>query len=387
MIKEIAVLTPIYVALFWSLNLFLQKDKLTKPKLYLGLIMVFAFVLYCSHAIFFNNRYHLYSFVETVYIISFLSVFPLYYIYIRFVTTEGMGLKQQLLHFLPAAVFGILSLTLTLILTREERIFYVQETLIVWNLKDLNLATIAGIKGSVFLVSRLILMIHVVYYVAAGIRMANKHKNRVINYYSDVEGKTLKWIKDISIASLIIAVVTIGFTFIGRSYFVRNEIFLLFPSLIFSSLIFVLGYRGNQQIQISNEIMDYSNDETEFEEILTKQEEELKRQLILLFEKEKIYKQPDLRITTVSETLHPNRTYISKLINDQFGMNFNEFVNRYRIAEAKQLLGNISNSLFTMDYISEKSGFGSVNSFTRVFKEMEGITPGRFRETKSQGLM
>jgi AraC-like DNA-binding protein len=86
-----------------------------------------------------------------------------------------------------------------------------------------------------------------------------------------------------------------------------------------------------------------------------------------------------LRITSVSDSLKTNRTYISRLINDEFGVNFNEFVNKYRIEEAKKLLESNESKLFTMEHIAEKSGFGSVNSFTRVFKEFEGITPGQFK--------
>ena len=61
-------------------------------------------------------------------------------------------------------------------------------------------------------------------------------------------------------------------------------------------------------------------------------------------------------------------------------MNFNEFVNHYRINEAKRLIQDSENELYTLDYIAEKSGFGSINSFSRVFKAFEGVTPGKYRE-------
>ncbi|MCK3685372.1 AraC family transcriptional regulator [Maribellus sp. YY47] len=105
----------------------------------------------------------------------------------------------------------------------------------------------------------------------------------------------------------------------------------------------------------------------------------LRTKLLSLFEEEKIYRLSDLRITTVSETLQTNRTYISRLINEEFGVNFNEFVNKYRVEEAEALLKNEDNALYTLDYIAEKAGFGSTNSFTRAFKEYKGITPGTFR--------
>lgn len=61
-------------------------------------------------------------------------------------------------------------------------------------------------------------------------------------------------------------------------------------------------------------------------------------------------------------------------------MNFNEFVNEYRIIEAKKLLLDKNHNLFTIEHIAEKSGFGSVNSFTRVFKAVVGMPPSIFKE-------
>jgi AraC-like DNA-binding protein len=67
------------------------------------------------------------------------------------------------------------------------------------------------------------------------------------------------------------------------------------------------------------------------------------------------------------------------LINEEFGMNFNEFVNKYRLIEAKELLCSKNHNIYTNEHIAEMSGFGSAASFSRVFKESEGITPGNYR--------
>ncbi|MDB4581998.1 helix-turn-helix transcriptional regulator [Draconibacterium sp.] len=379
MIKEIALLSPIYVTLFWSIVFLIQKGVPNKPKTHLGVLMVLAFILYCSHAVFFSNLYHLYSYMESVYIFSMLSIYPMYYIYILLVTTEDLNAKRKLNHFLPAIIFGTLSIIMTLILTQEQRISYVQHTLIEKNLKGLNWTTAVGIKGHIFFISRLTLLIQVVYYVFMGVKRAISHNKRVSNFYSDVEGKMLHWVRDLNIVILIVAIASIAFTIIGRSYFSRHEVTLLIPSAIFSIILFEIGFKGNQQLQITEEIIEDKGFKVEFEEVEYEQPKDLKKELIELFEAKRIYNQTDLRITSVSDSLKTNRTYISRLINDEFGVNFNEFVNKYRIEEAKKLLESNDSKLFTMEHIAEKSGFGSVNSFTRVFKEFEGITPGQFK--------
>ena len=63
-------------------------------------------------------------------------------------------------------------------------------------------------------------------------------------------------------------------------------------------------------------------------------------------------------------------------------MNFSEFVNIHRIKEAKFILKDKNFKIYTMEHIAEMSGFGSLNSFNRVFKEIEGVTPGQFKNKR-----
>jgi len=386
MIKAIALLTPIYVTSFWSFAFLIQKGERNRSKMYLGFFMLLAFMLYCTHAIFFSQLYKLYSYFESLYLFTMLSVYPLYYIYILLRTNENAGFKPQILHFLPAFVFSFLSLVTTFFLSPEQRIFYVQDVLIDKNLKEINFSSAVGVKGFIFFIARLIFLVQIIYYAFSGVKRVNIHNRIVANFYSNIEGKTLNWIRYLNIVILFVAIASICFVFIGRSYFTRHEVSLLIPSFIFSSLLFVIGFKGNQQTEILEKIREDKDLDIEFEEIKTAHEDKLKTNLIDLFENSKIYIQPDLRITVVSELIRTNRTYISRLINDEFDMNFNEFVNKYRIEEAKQLLCCKNHTAFTMEHIAEKSGFGSTASFSRVFKEVEGTTPGKYRSENKKGF-
>ena len=377
MIKDIALLSPIYITFFWSIVLFVQFGEKNKPKFGLGIFMVLAFFLYCSHAIFFSKEYYLYSYIEFIYIFSMLALHPLFYNYLLLLS-DKWNLKKTLIRLTPAIFLGFLALLMTLMLNPEERVLYVKETLIDKNLKELNLNTLIGIKGVIFFISRMVFLIQVGFFGIKGVQLANKHNQQIEEYYSNTEGKTLNWVRLISIIIIVAATASIAFTFIGRSYFSHNEVSLLIPSVIFSIFLFIIGFIGNHQVQISTDF-GVEEFEIDFNDVKI---EKLKNQLVELFEINKIYKNSELRIPSVSEILNTNRTYVSKLINEEFQMNFNEFVNEYRVKEAKQLLDSKNNNQFTLEYIAEESGFGSLNSFTRVFKAKTGLTPGRFRDKK-----
>ncbi|WP_319591821.1 helix-turn-helix transcriptional regulator [uncultured Draconibacterium sp.] len=283
---------------------------------------------------------------------------------------------------MPGIFFGLSTLILTLILTPEERIFYVEHILIKTNLKGINFNTLPGLRGWNFLLSRIALILQTIIYLVLLIRISIKHEKVINNYFSNTEGKKINWVKNLGYIAFAVSLAAIIFALLGRSYFIHHNLSLLMPSAFFTTLFFLIGYKGNIQSQISERLYE-SEHEMIKEGNVSSSNDDLKARLLNLFQSEKIYQLNDLRISTVCKALHTNRTYISKLINDEFRMNFNEFVNKYRVEEAKQLLRSKVNNKYTMEYIAQQAGFGSVASFSRVFKEIEGTTPGNFREKNS----
>ncbi|WP_167616622.1 helix-turn-helix domain-containing protein [Maribellus sediminis] len=383
MVKSISLLLPIYVTLMWALVFLLKRNSPVRANKVLGLFMLAATLLYCSHAVFFHQFYHLYSFIDSLYLLTLLSLYPLFYGYILVLSTHELNLKKFRLNFLPAFILALSSLILTLVLSPEERVMYVKEVLISRNLKELNLFSITGIKGMVFLIARIAFIIQSIVYLLIGIRLANRYNVWLHEYFSNTEGRRMKWVRDISIIILVVSIAGIVFSLIGRSYFAHKPVSLLIPSFLFSTIYFIIGFNANQQEVLTENLVEF-NTENEPKEPVHGQVSILKEKLLELFENEKIYTQTDLRITTLCEVLQTNRTYLSRLINVEFGMNFNEFVNHYRVREAEKLLSSDEHKSYTLEYIAEEAGFGTSNSFSRAFKEFNGITPGQYRKDDSQ---
>ncbi|NAS29900.1 helix-turn-helix domain-containing protein [Flavobacteriaceae bacterium R38] len=94
---------------------------------------------------------------------------------------------------------------------------------------------------------------------------------------------------------------------------------------------------------------------------------------------QKLYKKADLKISDLSEALGESARNISILINTFYKGNFYDFINFYRIEEAKTLLKN-GNDDMTILTILYESGFNSKSVFNAVFKKMEGQTPSVYRK-------
>lgn len=74
---------------------------------------------------------------------------------------------------------------------------------------------------------------------------------------------------------------------------------------------------------------------------------------------------------------------LSEILNNHMGMNFNSYINRYRIEEAKKLLGEKPE--MSIIEISGEVGFSSSSMFSTVFSKSEGISPREYRRMISSG--
>lgn len=88
---------------------------------------------------------------------------------------------------------------------------------------------------------------------------------------------------------------------------------------------------------------------------------------------EKPYLDKDFRLMDIRQVVPLNRTYLSQMINEQYGCNFYQYVTRYRVEEAKRMICDHPQML--MQDISEACGFSSPTVFGRVFARETGMTP------------
>lgn len=84
-------------------------------------------------------------------------------------------------------------------------------------------------------------------------------------------------------------------------------------------------------------------------------------------------RQPGLSLDTVAAKLKSNKTYISKMVNQTYGMGFPEVLNILRVDYAQQYMRKHKDAL--QEEVARASGFLSASSFNTVFKRITGYTP------------
>ena len=104
-----------------------------------------------------------------------------------------------------------------------------------------------------------------------------------------------------------------------------------------------------------------------------------KEKLSGLLYKEALYLNPNLTLKDVAAKSGMGIQELSATINTGFGVNFNEWINGYRVEAVKEKLGHPDNDHLSLVAIAYDCGFNSKATFNRVFKAMTGISPSEYK--------
>lgn len=125
--KQIIFLSPVYVTAFFAIILNLKGRNSTPVKLFLGKFMICACIIYISHFIFYYPFPILYSYIDPLYQLSSLLVYPMYFIYIRILTVDETTMQNHKL---------------------DEKLIDLFKNKKIYLKEDLNIVHLANITGS-----------------------------------------------------------------------------------------------------------------------------------------------------------------------------------------------------------------------------------------------
>ncbi|MCP9764260.1 helix-turn-helix domain-containing protein [Lacihabitans soyangensis] len=112
--------------------------------------------------------------------------------------------------------------------------------------------------------------------------------------------------------------------------------------------------------------------------------DEWKARVVVLMVEGKMYENPELTISDLAEKLGTHSKRISQAINQGFGLNFNDFVNKYRVEALIKKLERGEYSMVTFLGLALECGFNSKSTFNRAFKRETGQSPKEFIRNRFQ---
>jgi len=105
---------------------------------------------------------------------------------------------------------------------------------------------------------------------------------------------------------------------------------------------------------------------------------ELASKLERLMNQQKAFKDPDLKLNSLSKMLTVSPHQLSQLLNEHLENNFTTYINSYRIEEACGII--ITNNRLTLEAVGYEVGFNSKSTFFTAFKKHTGMTPLSYQQ-------
>ena len=366
MILNLAISLPLITCALFSMLILLEwYNRQLREQHTLFAFMLTATLLYVGHYIYFNRAVDLLPLSDILYVSANLTVYPLYLIYIIRLTSKWRAVYWLML--LPGLLAIMATGTGYIFMTDEEDRMFVHNYL--YHNSQTGLTDMALFQAYIRQFCKLVFAIEVIATVVIGSMMIRRYDRMVDEFYADTDDKSMRNIQSILYLVLTIAILSFIVNIIGRARFTDHEIILTTTSLMFSALLFAIGYEGLHRhfsiIDMRTNKEQVSNDDSAA--LKDAVNRSMTERIIALVENDKIYLQPDLKLDDVAQMMHTNRTYIYQAVNQQMGISFNEFINRYRIAHAKRLMA--SDPTLSMNDVALHSGFASLSSFYRNMKK------------------
>ena len=299
---------------------------------------------------------------------------PLLYFYFKRVTQQYEFKKIDLLHFLPSVLLLVYLIPIYAQSGNDKLYIMLNRQGENYDSTDLTvLVTVVGLKLTSLMVYG---------YFIRKLYLRSK-ENR------DLRVNTKKWQRNIYRIhfSYILTYAIYGTLII---YNINSGIFYHLQVVSMSLLVVFVGYSANVQPNLFSGLYSYDNQllfKYKKSGLTNSLSQELKEQLIRLFDEEKIYKDNDINLEVLAAKLNTTRHNASQVINEHFNVSFHELINTYRIQEAKKILDNDLKKNLNIIDVAYEVGYNNKVTFNKAFKKDTQLTPSEYQKiyVKSQG--
>lgn len=293
------------------------------------------------------------------------AILPCLYMAINYFITPSATRKDWHLHFVPFLLFLIFSLVYLIPnLFNEET--YLPE-----------------LPPWIKFIVRYFFFGQMIYYWIICFSLLRRHRKNLKMVASFTEKIDLEWLRYLLISVLflilirILSVAVIHVTYYSPILYFLGIILLAYATLTQKSIYAIETYHPAEKDETAPK-------KALNERLTTEQVEKLKHIVMRKTLDQKLYLDPGLTLSVLSDKTGINTHELSYVINNGLGKNFYQFINELRTEEAKSLL--LSEDIRHSDMLSVaiRAGFNSKTTFYTTFKKATNLTPKEYIKANSK---
>ncbi|WP_158638328.1 helix-turn-helix domain-containing protein [Panacibacter ginsenosidivorans] len=312
---------------------------------------------------------------------------PLLYLYTRSVIYKNFRLKaRDVLHAAPFFVFVVFAIISYHTQSSDMKRFILS-------------SAVKQEMPAVLYIVGILLYIQFFSYAFFSLLQIRNYRKAISNHFSAVNKINLDWLYSTVVLFMIVIGIGLLNSFITLTplmhYFnvtltlIIIAIFLFINRVLFKALqqptIFDGIIEGETEIIKEKENVEPEKPASRYagSTLSDIEKENIKMLLINYMQQQQPYLEPQLTLEELADMLKIKPRILSQVINECLNQNFFDFINRYRIEEAKRLLSNPDDKKITVLEVLYKVGFNSKSSFNTLFKKYTGLTPSEFKKTNT----
>ncbi len=377
--------TPLLILVLQGLLLcFLLYDRYYKKRKVLDLLLACILLIMCYHrttyTIGFMEWYDTFRNTKINYYLINMEMLmgPLIYFYVKSALSRNFKIqKKHIKHFVPWMVFFVIKLGILIYDSQQPGFADNQNGQLVVNFEWPYLTPIVTLFSSA----------QMLLYLAFSFQLFFSYKRDIQQFFSNTSKKELNWIRNFlgiysfiflyGICQIIIEELIVEMSWIQRwwiQFFSALALLYFGVKGYFTDFDFLKDFKKPKTTDGAKLLVADSAGVPE-------KVEAGKQAVNRLFQEEKIFLDPELNLNQLSKKLALSRSEVSEIINLGFDMNFNDFVNHFRIEEFKKRLQAGDHQQFSLIGLAFECGFNSKATFNRVFKKAIRMTPSDYLQT------
>jgi AraC-like DNA-binding protein len=371
--------------------------KETRPDRWLSLFLFFCTLYIIPWMVGFAGWYDNQPYRDFVFYFPFQHLFfigPCVFFYVQSQLNPSFRVgKNEWLHLLP----GFLYLLYSVIIWVTDK-FILKSIYFYSNGTDKDFDTWYQLTG----------FLSMLFYFIISLRYYSLYKKIIVQVISYADLVMFRWIRNFLLAFLLILVIRFGFYvsdfFIDNNYRDWWWYFLFFSIILY--YISIAGYFNSVETKVALRlnlftykpglVLHYQPEsikgyppaeEIEIVDIETgipaeKKGDPLveacKEKLLALLRDQQLYREPELSLVQVARELKSSPQFISKAVNQGFGLNFNDFINQFRSKAVIEKFKQGEYKIKTIMGIAFECGYNSKATFNRAFKKETGMSPKEY---------
>lgn len=302
-----------------------------------------------------------------------LLIGPVLYFYTQSLLNASFKIsKKQYIHFVPAFLYLIYSLIIFITdkWILSEFYFYADG-------RDKDFDVWYQIAG----------LLSMLLYLILSLRFYANYKKIVLETVSFADSILFIWLKHFFIVFICILLLRVLFFILNPEWGQFGKKFWYYLS--FSILYYYIALSGYSNTIKASIAIDESSDHKKEPNLLIQEKEKVtetplpdtdlwKQKLLDLMLLQYVYRNPSLTVSDVATHLNTTPKFISSTINSGFNMNFNDFINHYRVEAVKEQLKKGEQETKTLLGIALECGFNSKATFNRAFKKHTSLSPKEY---------